>query len=232
MYNNKKIFRKLLYIIYKLYYPIRRILEHKYNKKLRKKLNNKNITIISNNCIGGVIYHNLGLRFDSPTINTLIKGEDYLVFCAHLKDYLNAELIKHHDKQCNYPVGILKAKRHSLPSVRIDFVHYKTFKEAKEKWEQRKTRINFNNIFYIWEFYDELYDNKIIEKLDELEINKMILLHRNLPQIKNKFIFSFYKNEKDTGKSIEFKKWSGKRHLEEWDYVEWFNNKKYYKLER
>lgn len=38
----------------------------------RLRLENSDITILSNNCIGGIIYHKLGLRFKSPTINLLI----------------------------------------------------------------------------------------------------------------------------------------------------------------
>ena len=119
-------------MIYKLYSPVRKILEDRYNKMLRKKLNNNNITIISNNCIGGVIYHNLGLRFNSPTINTLIKGEDYLNFCIYLKEYLSGQLNEYYDAQCNYPIGILSSEKNEIPPIRIDFVHYKTFNEAKE----------------------------------------------------------------------------------------------------
>jgi uncharacterized protein (DUF1919 family) len=38
-------------------------------KAERSRLTNKEVTIFSSNCIGGVIYHDLGLRFMSPTIN-------------------------------------------------------------------------------------------------------------------------------------------------------------------
>lgn len=47
--------------------------------KMRKKLLKKNITIISNNCTGGFVYHDLGLRFNSPTIN-LAFGSDEVFF--------------------------------------------------------------------------------------------------------------------------------------------------------
>ena len=40
----------------------------RYKQKLIKRLKNKNFTLITNNCTGGVIYNRLGLKFLSPTI--------------------------------------------------------------------------------------------------------------------------------------------------------------------
>ena len=48
------------------------------NRIRREKLKNNDFTIISSECAGGVIYHDLGLRFDSPTINLWFKPDDYL----------------------------------------------------------------------------------------------------------------------------------------------------------
>ena len=41
----------------------------KINKKYRSELKNKDFTIFSCNCTGGVLYHDLGMKFLSPTIN-------------------------------------------------------------------------------------------------------------------------------------------------------------------
>ena len=38
-------------------------------KMLRFKLHNKEFSLIAPNCIGGIIYHRLGVEFKSPTIN-------------------------------------------------------------------------------------------------------------------------------------------------------------------
>ena len=60
-------------------------------KKFRRQNKNTDFTIISQNCIGGVIYANLGLEFRTPTINMFIEDENFV------KDYvknikLNREL--------------------------------------------------------------------------------------------------------------------------------------------
>ena len=60
--------------------------------KQRKRLRNFNPTIISNNCTAGFIYHDLGLKFLSPTINLTVK--DFPLFISHLEHYLSCELIE------------------------------------------------------------------------------------------------------------------------------------------
>ena len=57
----------------------------------RAKLRNREFSIISQNCIGGVIYHNLGLEFSSPMINCLCKGENFVRLCANAERYLSLQ---------------------------------------------------------------------------------------------------------------------------------------------
>ena len=51
-----------------------------YNIKDR----NYNFTLISRDCIGGVVYNQLGLPFFSPTINLFFSPADFNLFCLHL----------------------------------------------------------------------------------------------------------------------------------------------------
>ena len=79
---------------------------------LRTKYTNGNITILSNDCVG-VIYHTLGLRFDSPTINLWLKDDDFLRFCLSLEEYLTAPLVEDLklSSEYGYPVGRLEGSR-------------------------------------------------------------------------------------------------------------------------
>lgn len=77
-------------------------------KKLQEQLDNENFTIISSTCVGGNIYHDLGLRFTSPTINLWIGAKDFLKFVKDLKYYLeDCELSEIKDSNEENPVGIL-----------------------------------------------------------------------------------------------------------------------------
>lgn len=60
-------------------------LRHFKDIKDRRRLSNKNFTILSTNCIGGVMYHNLNLKFLSPTINLWISPHDYIKILKVLK---------------------------------------------------------------------------------------------------------------------------------------------------
>lgn len=42
----------------------------------KRKVKNQNVTIIASNCIGGMVYHDLGLKFNSPFINLWITPKD------------------------------------------------------------------------------------------------------------------------------------------------------------
>ena len=112
------------------------------------------ITLISNNCTGGFMYHALKFQFLSPTINTLIKDEDFIPFCQNLKDYLNGPLLEK-KSSLSYPVAALTSLHPStLKPVEISFPHETSFSEALIKWNRRKERINWNNIVIVGDGYD------------------------------------------------------------------------------
>lgn len=80
-----------------------------HNKRY-KKVTNKDCSIISINCVGGVVSHELHLRFNSPTVNLWFKTKDYLAFLNNLNHYLyNCELLQDIElsNQYMYPVGAL-----------------------------------------------------------------------------------------------------------------------------
>lgn len=110
------------------------------NKKARRKLKNHSFSILTNYCIGGVIYHDLGIKFLSPTINLYIYPDDFIKMINNLQHYLHARLVEDTNNHYQFPVGF-------LDDIKIYFVHYSTFAECFDAWERRKQRINLNNLF-------------------------------------------------------------------------------------
>lgn len=131
----------------------KKILEPLAIRDRRKKLktNIGSYTIISRNCIGGIIYHDLGLQFKSPIINMYIDTEDFFLLCNDLESFLSLDtvLIEKTDCKLDFPVGILTS--HKGESIILYFMHYHDFKQAKEKWYERCTRVNFEKILIIFE---------------------------------------------------------------------------------
>ena len=59
----------------------------------RVALEKKEISILCNNCTGGLILHDLGLRFDSPTVNMFFHELDFFEFIEHFEYYIKQKLI-------------------------------------------------------------------------------------------------------------------------------------------
>jgi uncharacterized protein (DUF1919 family) len=67
----------------------REIMRAPIKRELRARLRNQSPSIIANNCNGGVISHDLGLRFMSPTVNLYFQFPDYIRFLQRLDYYLS-----------------------------------------------------------------------------------------------------------------------------------------------
>lgn len=128
---------------------------------LKKKLLLENFTIISNNCWGGEVYDYYGLEYKTPTVGMWFHSKEYLKFLSNLEHYLKCELKEISWKECHFSSLLqkreayyIKALNKRLPQLvigRLDdidivFLHYNSFKEAEQKWNRRKRRINFENI--------------------------------------------------------------------------------------
>lgn len=113
-----------------------------FDLKYFLKLLDSEISIISDSCWGGMLYHSLGMRMNSVLVNTSVEPEDYLEFCSHLDYYLSCSMEKYSERNAwSPPIGILDGK------VKIMFNHYLNFQEALENWNKRLKRMNYDNIF-------------------------------------------------------------------------------------
>lgn len=123
-------------------------------KSRGKKLKNNDFTIISNNCWGGTVYEAHNLPKESPTVGMFFMAEDYIKFVSDLNHYLDAPLvfIKPEESRWKdaeevsgdsrfglYPVG-------RLDDIEIFFLHYHSEQEARDKWERRIQRINWDKL--------------------------------------------------------------------------------------
>lgn len=107
----------------------------------RLRLRNDNFSIITNTCIGGIMYHKLGKKFQSPTINLWFHDEDFFKM-VHNLDYYFAQPLQFVKIGENYPTAY-------LGDIMIYFNHYHTEEEAAAKWNERVKRINKDNLFLI-----------------------------------------------------------------------------------
>ena len=121
------------------------------------------VSIISNNCWGGLLYATLGLECCSPFKNLFVKDDDYIKLLSNLREYMSEELVFHSFEMdrlsCQkYPVML-------LGDIRIHCNHDNEPELAKEKWDRRKRKLNWDNIFV--EMYTENQD--MVEKFIQLD---------------------------------------------------------------
>lgn len=109
-------------------------------RRARRQIADPSFTAISQNCIGGVLYHDLGAPFLSPTVNLFIPAKDFLRMCTDLEHYMRLPITVHMGE--HWPVGL-------LGDVRIEFMHYASCNEAEAAWTRRAARIRYDRIMII-----------------------------------------------------------------------------------
>ena len=185
----------------------------------RKRLKNKDFTLLTPNCFGGIIYNCLGLKFTSPTINLRFDTVwEFYLFCSRLDEYLQKKLVEIPSNNV-YPMAM-------LGDLTLHLVHYKTFKDAEEKWESRKKRMNFDNICIIsndWVNEDTYLDDEIIIKFSELNCRNVVILTQNKKNIPN----TYYLGRRKLRNLMKTNALTGLRGFElTFDYVNFLNGKK------
>ena len=126
--------------LYEVFRKLQRIVKRFY---WRYSLSNKDFSLVSNNCLGGVILHQLGVRFNSPFVNLFICAEDYVTLLENLDKYLKEKIENVTPVDSKYPIGLLGGR------IMIHFMHYNTFESAVECWYRRCERINMDNLYII-----------------------------------------------------------------------------------
>lgn len=194
------------------------ILRKRINDQNRKRLKNKEFSLISSNCNGAFICHDLGLQFRSPFVNLWMKPKDYLKYLKNIEYYKTCDLRFVENSKYNYPVGVLQ-------DIKIFFQHYKSEKEAREKWVERSKRIDMDNLFILFTDRDGCTYEDLVE-FDALPYpNKIVFTNKKYDEIKSSFCISGFEKEKSVGNCFEFiSPFSGKKRYDEFDYVSWFNN--------
>ena len=186
----------------------------------RIRLKNKDFSLLSSNCNGGCICHDLGLPFRSPLVNLCMNATDYMKFLGNPREYLDKSLDFINDSGKTYPVA-------RLGDITLHFMHYKTVQDATDAWKRRKERINWDNLFVLMTDKDGCTD-AILRDFDSLPYkNKIVFTHIPHPEIQSAVYIPGFENESEVGNCDAFiNQSSGKKYFDAFDYVGWFNRGK------
>lgn len=190
-----------------------------YKEVKRMKLKNTTPTIISSNCNGEYWYYDMKLKFLSPTINLSFDMNDYVKMLENLQWYMKQPIQPYEDRRFQFPTGM-------LGDIEIRFNHYKTFDEAIYKWEERKKRINWNNLFVLGVDGDNC-TYETLRRFDRLPYkNKVIFTHIPYREIKSSYYISGFENSGGLEALLYFKnQFLVRRYLDDFDYISFLNGK-------
>ena len=192
------------------------------NREMRTRLRNENPSIIANNCNGGVISHDLGLRFLSPTVNLYIPFPDYIRFLQRLEHYLTLP------RNAMKPIGGGSLNEACpcgiLEDVRLVFVHYSSFEEARDKWFERAARVDHSNLFIMLAQRDGCTEDDI-RAFNELPFeHKVAFAAQPMKDCRSAIYFpGFADGDQVRVLSDYVSKFSGHRIIDEFDYVGFLN---------
>ena len=191
------------------------IIRYKFSELRRKYYGINDVTIICNNCLGGILYKTFNLKFSSPLINLFIETKDYMKLLKKLDYYLACDL-NFIETDLEFPVA-------ELDDIKIYFMHYKTIEEAKFKWNTRLSRVNLENICFIYvQREDCTYED--LKCFDNLPFHKKIALtFKDYPEFKSTFKISGFGNDRN----IDVIKWSGylrgKKYIDQFNWGKWLS---------
>lgn len=198
---------------------IQRIEWRLYKEAKRKRLKNRKPTIIASNCNGEFIYYDMGLKFLSPTINLSFEMNEYVKMLENLKWYMSQPVLPYQDERFDFPTG-------KIGDIEIRFNHYSSFEEGVKKWEERKKRIDWDNLFVLAIDGDNC-TYETMKKFDALPYqNKVIFTHKYYPEIKSSYYITGFEQETGIGVLIAMKRqFFVRRYLDDFDYIAFLNGK-------
>lgn len=176
-------------------------------------------TILSFDCVGGVIAHELHLPFRSPTVNLYFDSYDgFLDYLFHLSYYVGVspepDGYREQDGH-RYPVGVLPGGE-LYPDVKIHFLHYPTFEAAAAKWRERTARIDFDRICVIMQV--DRPDRRLMERFAALPCPRKVVL--TYDDYDAPFVFRIHSLERFVpGRLLDYRGLLGRRYLDDFDYV-------------
>ena len=199
---------------------LRKLVASKYrprlNEEIYEKLKDISFSIIGNNCLAGIFYHDAGLQFTSPTINTAMDAPDFLTFLENPKHYFEVPIHFVSFEGHNYPIA-------QIDDIEVRFVHYSTQEEAEQKWRERAERIVWDNLYIVATNHDGFDTKDRLERFDKLPYkNKIMFVSKEYPEYDWAILVPQFKNRFQVRIMTAFANFRGQRYYETcFDIAEW-----------
>ena len=132
------------------------------------------------------MYRYYSMPYASPTIGLYLFSADYIKFIYNLEHYLGIDpvfityqeskyrdvLVQRGGANVKCPIGV-------FDDIEIIFLHYQTEEEVLQKWNRRKKRIVWDNLFFKMS-EQNLCNQSLLKAFDEFPIkNKVVFTSKN-----------------------------------------------------
>lgn len=216
--------------------PVFSAFDKTFSNRARKRLTNHDFTILCPNCIGGLIYHRLGERFNSPTVNISMDTPDFASLLRHLDYYLEQDPVETTPREDGVLRMLIQGNGADIHDIIINLVHYHTFESGREKWNERKKRIKRDNTYVIMYDIGDLNTPDVdkagfasesdLEAFNAFECNNKVLLTRN-KNCNNPYAFYIEPDLKGPFPLVYLKKgFDGRDYYEKYfDFTDFINKK-------
>lgn len=186
-------------------------------KRMRARLKADSVSFFTPNCLGGLLFHDLGLQFRSPTVNLMLLQTDFAKFMLDMEAYLKKEFVFFEKQGMNCPCA-------HLGDITVHFTHYNSPQDAVTKWNSRVKRIDYSNIFIFIEERDGLTKEQI-QALGKLPVKGIVAFTAHeYSDIPYAVFLPKYEKDGEIGNILRRNILDNSREYEEYfDFVKWFN---------
>ncbi|MBX0292131.1 DUF1919 domain-containing protein [Hymenobacter sp. HSC-4F20] len=165
-------------------------------RRQMRLVRNKDFTVFSNDCWGAEVYKYLSLPFNTPFIGLFLMAPCYVEFLRNPKYYIAQDLVFQETsryqeinkiRQTNpYPLATLGGK------VEVSFLHYHSVEEAREKWQRRVARINWDNLLVKFDGSKDGATPELLQEFEQMPYRRLLLVKEPVPTVKDAIVVSRY----------------------------------------
>jgi uncharacterized protein (DUF1919 family) len=166
---------------------LEKIADARRGRRLRRSVRTRNFSVISCNCWGAEIYRDLKIPYQTPFVGLYLRSACFVGFLENFEAAIRAPLEfvpeSRYLGKVSYPVGLV------LGAYEIQFVHYASPEEAREKWNRRRDRLvreRDDCFFMFYEMFDETGRSSPgdMQRFQRLPFrNKVLFAARPLPEV-------------------------------------------------
>ncbi len=199
---------------------IKKIWRYPLMRKMKKQGADCNVRILASNCVGGLLYHDMGKPFTSPTINMTIEGADFIKLCNNPEEYLKCTPVFEKTSPEGYPVA-------NLNGILINCVHYHDFEDFKTQWLRRSQRFleHPEQEIVVMACDMQIHSNEDVEAFHKIPHRKVCYtMRKDIPY--DEFLYvPGYDNLPAVGDLTRYADYKGTRIFEKYfDCIKWLKN--------